>query len=203
MSTSAPDETQSNAPEEETPQSEAPQEAAPEGDAHEESAPEGETPAEPESSEEEAPEEGSVQTPPPGSTDTGDASAPLTPAPEPSEPPSGSVVAPATRSPGAAPEVATADLPEEEPFIPHLMVGARGTILPPHENAGRMVVVTSVEYTDPIQTLLANSGTPAAASAKVQDYIVRTRDGRSDTIVVPPDQLQPLEVNEGWGRGQI
>jgi hypothetical protein len=86
---------------------------------------------------------------------------------------------------------------------PRLYPGQRVVIMDPNPEAGRMAFVQGINYTDAIQALIAASGTPQASMAEVQSYIVQTRDGRSDVLDVPPDEVKPLEILGGWGRGQI
>lgn len=85
----------------------------------------------------------------------------------------------------------------------NLVEGQRVVILDPHEEAGRMAFVQSVHYTDGIQDMIARSGSAEARFADVDHYVLRTRDGRSDLLMVNPDELKPIEENQGWGRGQI
>lgn len=87
--------------------------------------------------------------------------------------------------------------------LPNLIVGTRVQISGDHPEAGRMAHVVAVEYASPIDALLGSSATPEARFAEVADYIVRTRDGRSDVLVTKPDQVTPLDSIQGWGRGQI
>jgi hypothetical protein len=84
-----------------------------------------------------------------------------------------------------------------------LYPGQRVQIIAPNEEEGRMAYVQTPVYKDAVQELLANSGTAEAPFAEVLSYIVRTRDGRSDLLNVPADELRTLEPNAGWGRGQI
>lgn len=86
---------------------------------------------------------------------------------------------------------------------PNLLVGQRIVITGDHPEAGRMAHVVAIEYVDGINALLGNSATSEARFAEVEDYIVRTRDGRSDLLTVTPEQVKPLEPEQGWGRGQI
>jgi hypothetical protein len=86
---------------------------------------------------------------------------------------------------------------------PHLYPGQRVVIIQPNEEAGRMALVQVINYKDDIQTLIAGSGTPEARFAEVTSYVVLTRDGRSDTLNVPANEVKPLETIGGWGRGQI
>lgn len=86
---------------------------------------------------------------------------------------------------------------------PNLLVGQRVQIIEPNSEAGRMAYVLQIDYADGIQGMLAASGQPEARFAEVQDYVVRTRDGRSDILVVKPDEVKPLDDTQGWGRGQI
>jgi hypothetical protein len=87
--------------------------------------------------------------------------------------------------------------------MPNLTEGQRVVITGDNPEAGRMAYIQSIAYKDGIQDMVAHSGTGEARFADVDHYVIRTRDGRSDLLVVPPDQVTPLEDNEGWGRGQI
>jgi hypothetical protein len=91
----------------------------------------------------------------------------------------------------------------ENSRTPNLVVGQRVVITEPNPEAGRMAYVLQIAYADGIQGMLANSGTPEARFAEVESYVLRTRDGRTDTLDVPPDQVKPLDDIAGWGRGQI
>lgn len=91
---------------------------------------------------------------------------------------------------------------KENSRFPNLVIGQRVTIIDGPE-AGRMAYVDRIEYTDGIQQMLSASGQPEARFAEVENYIVRTRDGRSDTLTVDPAHIKPLDDIEGWGRGQI
>lgn len=86
---------------------------------------------------------------------------------------------------------------------PRLYPGQRVQIIEPNDEAGRMAFVQTPQFPDAVQELLANSGTAEAPFAEVESYIVRTRDGRSDLLVIPADELRTLEPLQGWGRGQI
>jgi hypothetical protein len=92
---------------------------------------------------------------------------------------------------------------ESEGRFHRLYPGQRVQILPPNDEAGRMAFVQAAQYSDAVQELIANSGTAEAPFAEVESYIVQTRDGRSDLLVVPVDELTTLEPLQGWGRGQI
>ena len=92
---------------------------------------------------------------------------------------------------------------ESEGRMPRLYPGQRVVITPPNEEAGRMALIQIPNYKDDIQALIAQSGTPEARFAEVTSYVVLTRDGRSDTLDVPADEVEPLETIGGWGRGQI
>lgn len=71
------------------------------------------------------------------------------------------------------------------------------------DDIGRMALIQSVVYTDPVQEMISRMGGSESRFADVRSYIVLTRDGRSDTLVVTPENLQALETNNGWGRGTI
>jgi hypothetical protein len=85
----------------------------------------------------------------------------------------------------------------------NLLVGQRVQITGDHPEAGRMGLVQSILYTDPIQAMIAAVGGVESRFAKVYQYVLLTRDGRSDTLTATPDQVKPLEENNGWGRGTI
>lgn len=87
--------------------------------------------------------------------------------------------------------------------LPNLLVGQRVQVTGDHPEAGRMAHIIAIEYIDGINALLGTSATPEARFAEVADYIVRTRDGRSDLLVLTPSQASPLDDIQGWGRGQI
>jgi hypothetical protein len=87
--------------------------------------------------------------------------------------------------------------------LPRLYPGQRVQILADHPEAGRMAYIQAPIFDDAIQELIGNSGSSEARFATVDSYVVRTRDGRSDVLVVPSEDLTPLEVHQGWGRGQI
>lgn len=86
--------------------------------------------------------------------------------------------------------------------MPNLLVGQRVQITDGPEK-GRMAYVLQVLYTTGLQGMLANSGQPEARFAEVDEYVVRTRDGRSDILSLKPDQVSALDDIQGWGRGQI
>jgi hypothetical protein len=87
--------------------------------------------------------------------------------------------------------------------LPRLYPGQRVQIIGDHPEAGRMAFVQTPIYEDAIKELIGNSGTSEARLVEVDSYVVRTRDGRSDLMVVPSEDLRVLEVHQGWGRGQI
>lgn len=87
-------------------------------------------------------------------------------------------------------------------LTPRLYEGQRVTFVSGPE-VGRMAYVVSVAYKDAIQEMIASHGGVNARFAEVECYILRTRDGRTDTLVATPDQIRPLDDIEGWGRGQI
>jgi hypothetical protein len=92
---------------------------------------------------------------------------------------------------------------KEASRLPNLTEGQRVVVSGDHPEAGRMAYIMGVHYTDGIQDMIAKSGTGEARFADVDHYVLRTRDGRSDVFTATRDQVTPLEVNEGWGRGQI
>lgn len=87
--------------------------------------------------------------------------------------------------------------------LPNFLVGQRVQIVGDHPEAGRMAHVTAIEYASGVDALLGTSATPEARFAEVEDYVIRTRDGRSDLLTATADQLKPLDTIQGWGRGQI
>jgi hypothetical protein len=66
-----------------------------------------------------------------------------------------------------------------------------------------MAYVSGHVFNDPSQKLLFYSAAPGKESAKVDEYEVTTRDGRTDLLTVTPDQIKPLDDIQGWGRGSI
>lgn len=92
---------------------------------------------------------------------------------------------------------------EQNLGTPNLLVGQRVQIVGDHPEAGRMGLVQQIIHTDPIQAMIAHIGGAEARFAKVLQYVLLTRDGRSDTLVATPDQVKPLDENNGWGRGTI
>ena len=91
---------------------------------------------------------------------------------------------------------------EKEGRLPHLIDGERVRVTS-GDYEGRMAYVMAVDYTDTLQTLLSRAGGSEARFAEAEDYVCRTRDGRSDVFIATPDQLEPLDPNNGWGRGSI
>lgn len=91
----------------------------------------------------------------------------------------------------------------ENSRMPNLVIGQRVQILEPNSEAGRMAYVQAIQFADGIQQMISQSGTPEARFAQVDSYVVKTRDGRSDILDIPGDQLKPLDDIAGWGRGQI
>lgn len=87
-------------------------------------------------------------------------------------------------------------------LTPRLFEGQRVTFVSGPEQ-GRMGFVSQVVFPDAVQQMISTSGIPQARFAEVAQYIIRTRDGRSDIISATPDQIKPLDDIEGWGRGQI
>jgi hypothetical protein len=66
---------------------------------------------------------------------------------------------------------------------------------------GRNAVILSVNYpTD--QHQLRELGTPESMYAEPESFIIRTRDGRTDTREVKPDQVEPVDPAD-WGRSGI
>lgn len=92
---------------------------------------------------------------------------------------------------------------DENSRMPNLVVGTRVQIVEPHSEAGRMAFVQSIVYKDGIQQMLAAADTPERRFAEVLQYILVTRDGRSDTLTAEPNEVKALDVIQGWGRGQI
>lgn len=90
----------------------------------------------------------------------------------------------------------------ESSRTPILIVGQRVTIIDGPE-VGRMGYVLSINYVDALNAMLANSPHSERRFAEVESYVVRTRDGRSDTLSLKPSEIRPLDDIEGWGRGQI
>ena len=107
----------------------------------------------------------------------------------------------ATQEPVKTPDVA--DVSPEPARLPNLVIGQRVTTLPSHPSPGRMALVTNIIYTDPIQQMLAHMGAAESRFATVLQYVLVTRDGRSDTLVAKPEELKAIEENQGWGRGQF
>lgn len=90
----------------------------------------------------------------------------------------------------------------KESRLPNLGIGARVTFIK-GDNDGRMGFVVNVIYPDALSQLIAHSGSDEARFADVDTYQVQTRDGRTDTIMAKPDEIRPLDINAGWGRGQF
>lgn len=91
--------------------------------------------------------------------------------------------------------------------LPNFLVGQRVQITGPDasgvDQTGRMALVQSIVYTDPVNAMIAHMGGSEARFATVNQYVVLTRDGRSDTLVVAPANLKALDTTNGWGRGSI
>lgn len=128
--------------------------------------------------------------------------------PSPSHRSATDVATPGEPAHGQAEYDAAAPTPENEAAaqaagrIPSLIVGQRVQVTG-GKYQGRMALVTAVIYTDPVQEMMSRMGGGEARFATVRSYILLTRDGRSDTIVVEPENLSPLEPQNGWGRGSI
>jgi len=102
-----------------------------------------------------------------------------------------------------APESQVVELKgEAEGRIPHLIEGQRVRVKS-GDFEGRMAYVLAVDYKDVTQLLLSKAGVPEARFAEAEDYVCRTRDGREDVFIAKPDELEPLEPNNGWGRGTV
>jgi hypothetical protein len=68
---------------------------------------------------------------------------------------------------------------------------------------GRNGVIIQVHYSDE-ELQRREAGRADAAYAEPESFIVRTRDGRTDTLELKPDEVEAATVgNDGWGRGQI
>jgi hypothetical protein len=93
--------------------------------------------------------------------------------------------------------------PESIGVQPVLVEGTRIQITS-GEGKGRMGYVLSIEFASPEDfTRFHTPNHPQRNTAKVAKYIIRTRDGRTDTFSVAPDELRELDETNGWGRGTI
>jgi hypothetical protein len=93
---------------------------------------------------------------------------------------------------------------EKESRTPTLRVGERVRITKDEPGLrGRNAVIIQAHYSEEEQQRLA-AGRADAAYAEPESFIVRTRDGRTDTLELKPDEVEASSVgNDGWGRGQI
>lgn len=92
--------------------------------------------------------------------------------------------------------------------VPILLVGQRvqlsgDDLTNKVDQSGRMALIQQRIFKDPVQEMIAGMGGPESRFAEVQSYVVLTRDGRSDTLVMPPEGVSSLETGNGWGRGTI
>lgn len=93
--------------------------------------------------------------------------------------------------------------PESEGVQPILVEGTRLQVIS-GEYTGRMAYITTVNYATPEDEARARAPYGKNRNtAKVASYIVKTRDGRTDTFSVTPDQIRVLDETNGWGRGSI
>lgn len=88
-----------------------------------------------------------------------------------------------------------------------LYPGARGYIQyekdDDHPDNNRAVAVVRVaSYKDFSNEMLANSGTPEARFAEVDEYECTTRDGRAETLFVKAENLKVAQ-GDNWGRTPI
>ena len=101
-----------------------------------------------------------------------------------------------------APEADTSGF-ESEGVQPVLVEGTRVQIIAGEAN-GRMGYVFSIEFaSDADFTRWKTPDHPKRNTAKVAKYLIKTRDGRSETFSVAPDELRVLDETNGWGRGSI
>lgn len=98
---------------------------------------------------------------------------------------------------------AVATPPESVGVLPVLVEGTRVQVIDGEYN-GRMAYITTIEFATPEDfTRFRTPNHPQRNTAKVAHYIVKTRDGRSDTFSVTPNQIRELDETNGWGRGSI
>jgi hypothetical protein len=92
----------------------------------------------------------------------------------------------------------------EESRTPTLREGERVRITKDEPGLrGRNGVIIQVHYSDE-ELQRREAGRADAAYAEPESFIVRTRDGRTDTFELKPDEVEAASVgNDGWGRGQI
>lgn len=92
--------------------------------------------------------------------------------------------------------------PASEGVLPVLLQGTRVQITK-GEFEGRMAYVVRQEFASDADHVQFNtSGHPKRMFAKVDRYILKTRDARNEQISAAPDEISPLDDIEGWGRGQ-
>lgn len=69
---------------------------------------------------------------------------------------------------------------------------------------GRMAFIIGHNFaTDQDFLQFHTGGHPKRMFAKVDTYLVETRDGRNERFSVTPDEIRPLDSTNGWGRGSI
>jgi hypothetical protein len=85
-----------------------------------------------------------------------------------------------------------------------LWTGQRVKVLKePYKDLGVMGVILNVTFTDAAEEAKANSGNPALSRfAKVDEYIVRTRGGRSEVLYLKPDEVRPVDP-AAYGRAEL
>lgn len=94
--------------------------------------------------------------------------------------------------------------PESQGVMPVLTVGTKVQVIsgPNAGIAGRMAYITGIEFATPEdEARFNNPNGKKRNTAKVSEYTVKTRDARTDTFNVTPDQIRVMDETEGWGRG--
>lgn len=103
-------------------------------------------------------------------------------------------------SPVIADEVAG---PESQGVLPVLVEGTRVQVIA-GEYSGRMAYTIGINFASPEdEARFHNPHGTKRNTAKVDSYMVKTRDGRTDTFTVKPDEIRVLDETNGWGRGSI
>lgn len=103
-------------------------------------------------------------------------------------------------------EVAFADRPagpESQGVMPVLLEGTKLQVVA-GEYTGRMAYIVDINFATPEdEQRFHNPVGKKRNTAKVESYLVKTRDGRTDQFTVTPDQIRVLDQSNGWGRGSI
>lgn len=96
----------------------------------------------------------------------------------------------------------TVEVPPGQGVLPVLLEGQTVEVTG-GQFAGRMGVIMRQNFASDADYLQFHApGHPKRMFAKVESYIVKTRDSRNELVSVQADDLKALDSVDGWARGQ-